>query len=156
MNDADLIVNARRGPLATRITWPNLLAPGPSTLGRDGPPHRRGGMPHNCLVSTPPGFEAPPEASAFAIDIRVVLPKVAWSRAIASFLSESRDESWVDGTRWPSVIAVNRFGQDRQLLEAPTKKEALAQLAKVRADLEGLGLRRWCEKYDVPWTFVTA
>jgi hypothetical protein len=112
-------------------------------------------MPHNCLVSEPPGFEAPPEPGAHSIDIQVVLPKITWSRAIASFLSESRDESWVDGARWPSVIAVNRFGQDRRLMEAPTKKEALAQLAKVRTDLEGLGLRRWCEKYDVPWAFVT-
>jgi hypothetical protein len=107
-------------------------------------------------VSNDPGLDGPThEGVAFPIEIRVVLPKIAWSRAIGSFLSESRDESWVDGSRWPSVIAVNRFGQDRQLLEAPTKKDAIAQLAQVRMDLESLGLRVWCDKYDVPWSFVT-
>jgi hypothetical protein len=107
-------------------------------------------------VSDDSGFGVPPhEDAAFPIEIRAAIPKIAWSKAIGSFLSESRDESWVDGSRWPSVIAVNRFGRERQVLEAPTKKEALAQLSRVRKDLESLGLRRWCEKYDVPWTFVT-
>ena len=80
---------------------------------------------------------------------------MSWSKVIGSFLSESRDESWVDGSRWPAVIAVNQSGREHQVLEAPTKKEALAQLSQVRSDLESLGVRRWCEKYDVPWTFVT-
>jgi hypothetical protein len=98
---------------------------------------------------------APDDETAFPLEIHAAIPKVSWSKAIGSFLSESRDESWVEGSRWPSVIAVNRFGLKRQVLEAPTKKEALAQMSQVRSDLESLGLRRWCEKYDVPWTFVT-
>ena len=109
-----------------------------------------------AVVSDDSGLGSPPhEDATFPIEIRAAIPKVAWSRAIGSFLSESRDASWVDGSRWPSVIAVNRLGRERQVLEAPTKKEALAQESKVRSDLESLGLRRWCEKYDVPWTFVT-
>jgi hypothetical protein len=70
-------------------------------------------------------------------------------------LSERNDVPWVEGSPWPSVIAVNRLGQQRQLLEIQTKKEAIAQTARVRADLESLGLRLWCEKYDVPMSFVT-
>jgi hypothetical protein len=109
-----------------------------------------------AIVSEDPASGSPPgEDAAFPIEIRAAIPKISWRTAIGSFLSESRDESWVEGSRWPSVLAVNRFGLERLLLEAPTKKEALAQLAQVRSDLEGLGVRRWCEKYDVPWTFVT-
>jgi hypothetical protein len=93
---------------------------------------------------------APNEEDLFSIDIRVALPQIADTYGIAGFLSGT-----VDGSRWPSVIAVNRFGQERQLLELQTKKQAMAQAALVRADLESLGRRRWCEKYDVPWSFVT-
>jgi hypothetical protein len=106
-------------------------------------------------VSDDSGVGAPPEDDAACpIEIRAALPKMSWRKVIGSILSES-DEAWVEGSRWPSVIAINRFGQERQVLEAPTKKEALAQLSQVRGDLESLGVRRWCEKYDVPWTFVT-
>lgn len=74
---------------------------------------------------------------------------------MADVLSEHNDTAWVEGSRWPSVIAVNQFGREHQLLELPTKKEAMAQGALVRADLQDLGPRRWCEKYGVPWAFVT-
>jgi hypothetical protein len=88
------------------------------------------------------------------IELRVAQPKVPWKRVIVSILSES-DERWAEGSPWPSVNAINMFGEERQLVELSTKKEAITRLAEVRADLENLGLRDWCEKYDVPWSFVT-
>lgn len=88
------------------------------------------------------------------IELRVAQPKVPWKSVIVSILSES-GERWAEGSPWPSVNAINMFGEELQLVELPTKKEAITRLAEVRADLESLGLRDWCDKYDVPWSFVT-
>jgi hypothetical protein len=99
-------------------------------------------------VSNDSGFDLLP------IQLRVAQPKIPWKRVTMSILSES-DETWADGSPWPSVNAVNAFGHERKLVELPTKKEATARLAEVREDLESLGLRDWCEKYDVPWSFLT-
>jgi hypothetical protein len=93
----------------------------------------------------------------YRIEIRVREPE-----SFLKFLQVAYAESqgWnplqVEGSRWPVVIAVNRLGQERQLLECETTKKATAEVERVRADLEILGLRIWCEKYGVPPSFVTA
>lgn len=58
--------------------------------------------------------------------------------------------------RWPAIVAVNRFGEERKLLESDSEEQAVTNVDRVQADFDILGLRRWCEKYDVPWDFVTA
>jgi hypothetical protein len=111
-------------------------------------------MLHNCSVPNNSAFGPPvSEENVHRIEIRVALPNFSWTSVARSVLSSS-DEDWVHGSRWPSVIAVNRIGQSRQLLECQSKKEAIAQASQVQADLAELGIRRWCEKYDVPSNFV--
>jgi hypothetical protein len=115
----------------------------------------------HVAASPPPdrsGARPPPIGSAASpIEIRVLEPA-----PFLKFLQVAYEESkgWnpqpIEGSRWPVVIAVNRFGQDWQLCECETMKKANVEAAQVRADLAGLGLRDWCEKYGVPWSFVTA
>jgi hypothetical protein len=112
-------------------------------------------MLHNCSVPNDSGFGPPvSEEDVYPIEIRVALPNLSWTSVFRSVLSSS-NEDWVQGSRWPSVIVVNRIGQTRQLLECQSKKEAISQAQQVQADLAGLGIRGWCEKYDVPSNFVT-
>jgi hypothetical protein len=128
----------------------------PTASTKQGPPSYPG--PTEQLPPGHSGLDLPAnEEDVYPIEIRAALPKVIWTRVIANFLVEgnNNDLPWVEGSKWPSVIAVNRFGRKWLLVEFQSKKEATAQVERVRTDLQSLGLRRWCEKYDVPWIFVT-
>jgi hypothetical protein len=57
-------------------------------------------------------------------------------------------------SHWPLVVVVNRLGSERRLLKLESNEEAEASAQRVQADLEILGLERWCEKYDVPLEFA--
>ena len=94
------------------------------------------------------------EEARFPIEIRAVLPEVDWAGAFSSFWIDP-DTPRIDGPRWPTVIAVNRNNRSRVLLDTETDKEAIAQGERIRSDLESLGVRRWSQKYGVPWSFVT-
>jgi Protein of unknown function (DUF2510) len=93
----------------------------------------------------------------YLIDIRVQEPESfqKWLE-MAPGGHHSWNPQWAEGSRWPVVVAVDRLGQKRQLVECETKKKAAAEVERVRANLETLGLQDWCEKYGVPWSFVTA
>jgi hypothetical protein len=93
----------------------------------------------------------------YPIEIRVKEPE-SYLKFLQVAYAETQgfNPQRVDGSRWPVVIAVNRLGHERQLLECETKKKAAAEFERIRADLEILGLRDWCERYGVPWSFVTS
>jgi hypothetical protein len=59
-------------------------------------------------------------------------------------------------SHWPSVVVVNRLGQERRLEKFESNEEADARAQRVQADLEILGLESWCERYDVPLKFAKA
>ena len=59
-------------------------------------------------------------------------------------------------SHWPSVVVVNRLGQERRLEKFDSNEEADARAERVQADLEILGLESWCKKYNVPLEFAKA
>jgi hypothetical protein len=92
------------------------------------------------------------------IRIRATEAKSSWIRYfVVGWLVNGTSGSAEDGiSKWPSVVAVNRAGKERRILKLDSNEEAQAQAERVQADLEILGLTRWCEKYDVPSGFVSA
>lgn len=55
----------------------------------------------------------------------------------------------------PSVVAENRTGEKRVVEVTKTMKEAQERAAAVEQDFETLSVSEWCERYDVPGSFVT-
>jgi hypothetical protein len=57
--------------------------------------------------------------------------------------------------RGPSVVVQNALGEKRILEAAKNMKEARARAAAIENDYKTLGAAQWCERYDVPASFVT-
>jgi hypothetical protein len=57
-------------------------------------------------------------------------------------------------SHWPSVVVVNRRGEQRRLEKFDSNEKADARAERIRVDLQILGLEAWCERYDVPLEFV--
>jgi hypothetical protein len=55
----------------------------------------------------------------------------------------------------PSVVVQNAFGEKRVLETAKNMKEARARAAAIENDYKTLSAAQWCERYDVPASFVT-
>lgn len=95
---------------------------------------------------------------AYPIKIRATEAKSSWIRYfVVGWLINGTSGSAEDGiSKWPSVVAVNRAGRERRILKLDSNEEARTQAERVQAELEILGLTKWCEKYDVPKKFVSA
>ena len=57
--------------------------------------------------------------------------------------------------RGPSVVAENRTGEKRVVEVAKTMREAQDRSATIEQDFMTLKTSEWCERYDVPVSFVT-
>jgi hypothetical protein len=57
--------------------------------------------------------------------------------------------------RGPSVVVQNALGEKRVLEAAKNMKEGRARAAAIENDYKTLGAAQWCERYDVPASFVT-
>ena len=53
------------------------------------------------------------------------------------------------------MVAENRTGEKRVVEVTKTMKEAQERAAAVEQDFETLSVSEWCERYDVPGSFVT-
>jgi secreted protein with Ig-like and vWFA domain len=54
----------------------------------------------------------------------------------------------------PSVVAENSNGEKHVLAVARTVEEAQARAATIEQDFNALSPTEWCERYDVPVSFV--
>jgi hypothetical protein len=98
-------------------------------------------------------------ADRYPIQIRATYAKSSWIKFLAIGLlnAGTGQGSAEDGiSHWPSVVVVNRLGRERRVLKLESNDEADASAQRVKAELEILGLERWCEKYDVPLKFAEA
>jgi hypothetical protein len=57
--------------------------------------------------------------------------------------------------RGPAVIAENATGERRVVAVTKKLQEARDQATVIERDFETLGAAQWCERYDVPPSFVT-
>jgi hypothetical protein len=57
--------------------------------------------------------------------------------------------------RGPSVVVRNTSGEKRILEAAKNMKEARARVAAIENDYKTLSVAQWCERYDVPASFIT-
>lgn len=55
----------------------------------------------------------------------------------------------------PSVVVRNANGEKRVLEVTETVKEARDRVAAIEKDLKTLDTAQWCERYDVPLSFVS-
>jgi hypothetical protein len=56
--------------------------------------------------------------------------------------------------RGPSVVVQNTSGDKRVLAGAENMKDARARAATIENDYKTLSVAQWCERYDVPASFV--
>jgi hypothetical protein len=57
--------------------------------------------------------------------------------------------------RGPSVVVQNAYGEKRILEVTKNVKEARARAAAIENDYKTLGPAQWCERYDMPASFLT-
>ncbi len=57
--------------------------------------------------------------------------------------------------RGPSVVVENTHGDKRVVEVTKSMKEAQDRAATLERDFKTLSLSEWCERYDVPVSFVT-
>jgi len=100
-------------------------------------------------------------AHDYPIQIEATHAKSSWIKFIALGLLNTSmggtTASAQDGvSHWPSVVVVNRLGQEKRLEKCESNEEAEARAERVQADLDILGLESWCKKYDVPVAFAKA
>jgi hypothetical protein len=85
-------------------------------------------------------------------------PKINWGALFrnterASPATAGQWENYSQGR--PSVVAYNSSGEGRFLEATNTVKEARKRAAVIEQDFETLDIAEWCERYDVPPTFVS-
>jgi hypothetical protein len=100
-------------------------------------------------------------ADEYPIQIKATHAKSSWIKFfVLGLLNTSMGgttASAEDGvSHWPSVVVVNRLGQEKRLEKFESNEEAEARAERVQADLDILGLEGWCKKYDVPLAFARA
>jgi hypothetical protein len=87
---------------------------------------------------------------------QVVLDQIHCPRAV-EYVNGGTTASAEDGiSHWPSVVVVNRLGQEKRLGQFESNEEAEARAERVQADLDILGLEGWCKRYNVPLAFARA
>jgi predicted NBD/HSP70 family sugar kinase len=57
--------------------------------------------------------------------------------------------------RGPSVVAENAAGEQRVVAVTKKLQEAKDKAVVIENDFKALGVAAWCERYDVPPSFVT-
>jgi hypothetical protein len=57
--------------------------------------------------------------------------------------------------RGPSVVVENAHGDKRVVEVTKTMREAQDRAARIERDFKALSTSEWCERYDVPVSFVT-
>ncbi len=85
-------------------------------------------------------------------------PKINWGALFrnterASPATAGQWENYSGGP--PSVVVYNSNGEKRVLEATNTVKEARKRAASIEQDFKTLNTAQWCERYDVPSSFVS-
>lgn len=99
---------------------------------------------------------------AGTLQFEVEKAKVNWraflhNMGLGRTMSATTMNSRYDATSGPgpSVVVHNAIGEKRVLEVTKTVKEARDRVAAIEKDFNTLNLAQWCERYDVPLSFVS-
>jgi hypothetical protein len=91
-------------------------------------------------------------------DVRfeVTKAKVSWSGIVLGILSGPGAGDPADTIgKYPEIAVYNSHGVRRLLETTDTNGEAMDRAAIIEDDFNTLGAAEWCERYDVPLSFVS-
>jgi hypothetical protein len=95
---------------------------------------------------------------AGALQFTVTKAKINWSTFFQdSFRREMQGSQQFRNYsgRGPSVVVQNATGDKRVLEVTKTAEEARDRVAEIEKDFQTLDTAQWCERYDVPISFVS-
>lgn len=95
---------------------------------------------------------------ASTLQFGVEKAKVNWGAFIRNMgVGKATTNSRCDPTSGPgpSVVVHNANGEKRVLEVTKTVKEARDLVATIEKDFKTLNTAQWCERYDVPLSFVS-
>lgn len=82
--------------------------------------------------------------------------KVKWGAFIHNMgLGRTISATTMNSGPGPTVVVHNANGEKRVLEVAKTAKEARDRVAAIEKDFKTLNTAQWCERYDVPLSFVS-
>ena len=83
-------------------------------------------------------------------------PKISWGTYFRDQMRPKFGGGFEDyGGRGPSVVAENAAGDKRVIVVTKKLQEAKDKAVVVESDFKTLGAAAWCERYDVPPSFVS-
>jgi hypothetical protein len=88
------------------------------------------------------------------VNWRAFIHNVGLGRTMSTTTMTSRYES-TSTSPGPSVVVHNANGEMRVLEVTKTVKEAKDRVAAIENDFKTLDSAQWCERYDVPLSFVS-
>lgn len=95
--------------------------------------------------------------TADSLSFEVEKPKIKWGTFFRDTMrggsASSQFENYSGGA--PSVVVTNANGERRVLEVTKTVKEARERATAAEQDLKTLNTTEWCERYDVPPSFVS-
>jgi hypothetical protein len=85
----------------------------------------------------------------------VVKPKIKWGTYFQDLMKPKFGGGFESYSgRGPSVVAQNSAGEQRVVAVTKTMDEAEQRAEVIEQEFKGLGVAAWCERYDVPESFV--
>lgn len=97
------------------------------------------------------------DMTAGSLRFEVVKPKIKWGTYFRDTMrggsASSQFENYSGGG--PSVVITNANGERRVLEVTKTVKEARERATVAEQDFKTLNPAEWCERYDVPVSFVS-
>ena len=86
----------------------------------------------------------------------VTKAKISWGTYLQDLMKPRFGGGFDDYSgRGPSIVAVNSAGETRVIAVTKKLQEAKDKATVVEHDFQTLGPTAWCERYDVPPSFVT-
>jgi hypothetical protein len=120
--------------------------------------HRGRSLEGQLSIAETPRSGQDVHVEAGTLRFEVDKPKINWG---ALFRNTERTGAGTAG-QWenysggrPSVVVYNSNGEGRFLGATNTVKEARRRAAAIEEDFKTLDTAKWCERYDVPPTFVS-
>jgi hypothetical protein len=86
----------------------------------------------------------------------VTKPKISWGTYFRDQMKPKFGGGFEDYSgRGPSVVAENAAGEKRVIAVTKKLQEAKDKAVVIENDFKALGAAAWCERYDVPPSFVS-
>jgi hypothetical protein len=98
------------------------------------------------------------EVTDGTLRIEVEKAKISWGIFLQNMMRSRGSASSQFGNysgRGPSVVARNAHGDTRVIEVAKTLKQARDRASAIEEEFHTLDVAQWCERYDVPVSFVS-